>query len=313
MSDGEQEQQQQQEVVKGKRKNDTWTMEESNELLQLLVDACQRGWRNTSGIIPKQTIEQKILPQLNAKLQQQTNDNSGSLYTYAFNSGFGWDNISKKFKAIDEVWTNFIQSHPGLAYLRTDTIADYEDLRIVIGNLAAIGRSSFSIGTDTDAPLYGVEEQRRFVIEDLDFDDQSGTFKATEHESLNKATTGQPLTQGADTWVPSECTQRKKRIRIENGVVGSSSYNTSSQNQLLEQLCLDVHNMSNKFDAIVEKRGALWDAMKEVPRLDMETRFRAMKFVVGRETKEMFVGMSPEEHYEWTKFQMKDDFYLWDN
>ncbi|OVA07977.1 Myb/SANT-like domain [Macleaya cordata] len=277
MSDGEQEQQQQQqEVIKGKRKNDTWTMEESNELLQLLVDACQRGWRNTSGIIPKQIIEQKILPQLNAKLQQQTNDNSVIFKpkTYEnylsrfrwfknryrdhstlmrFNSGFGWDNISKKFKAIEEVWTNFIQSHPGLTHLRTDTIADYEDLRIVIRNSTAIGRSSFGIGTDTDAPLYGVEEQRRFVIEDLGFDDQSGTFKATEHESLNKATTGQPLTQGADTWVPLESTQRKKCIRTENDAVGNSSYNTSSQNQLLEQLYLNVHNMSNKFDAIVEK------------------------------------------------------------
>ncbi|OVA15697.1 hypothetical protein BVC80_1315g8 [Macleaya cordata] len=219
-----------------------------------------------------------------------------------FSSGFGWDNISKKFKAFDEVWTNFIQSHPGLAHLRTDTIADYEDLRIVIENSTAIGRSSFGIGTDTDAPLYRVEEQRRFVIEDLGFDDQSGTFKATEHESLNQATIGQPLTQSADTWVPSESTQRNKRIRTENSVVGSSSYNTSSQNQLLEQLCLDVHNMSSKFDAIVEKRGALWDAMKEVPRLEMETRFRAMKFVVGRKTKEMFVGMSLEERYEWIKF-----------
>ncbi|KAI3981732.1 hypothetical protein MKX01_027717, partial [Papaver californicum] len=55
------------------------------------------------------------------------------------------------------------------------------------------------------------------------------------------------------------------------------------------------------------KHVGLWDAMKEVSRLKIQTRFKAMNLIVGREIKDMFVTMSPEERYEWIKFQMKND------
>lgn len=57
---------------KGKGKNvgtyNSWTLEESNELLQLMVDAAVRGWRDSNGMLSKQTVEKKILPALNQKL-----------------------------------------------------------------------------------------------------------------------------------------------------------------------------------------------------------------------------------------------------
>ncbi|KAG4980285.1 hypothetical protein JHK85_034243 [Glycine max] len=45
----------------------SWTMEDTNELLHLLVDAMNRGLRDANGSLSKQNVERIILPQLNAK------------------------------------------------------------------------------------------------------------------------------------------------------------------------------------------------------------------------------------------------------
>ncbi|XP_040871040.1 uncharacterized protein [Glycine max] len=42
-------------------------MEDTNELLHLLVDAMNRGLRDANGSLSKQNVERIILPQLNAK------------------------------------------------------------------------------------------------------------------------------------------------------------------------------------------------------------------------------------------------------
>ncbi|KAI5313821.1 hypothetical protein L3X38_042997 [Prunus dulcis] len=116
-----------------------WTLEESNELLQLMVDAANRGWRDSNGMLSKQTVEKKILPALNAKLgcernrsqylsrlkwfKQRYNIFSGLM---RHSSGFGWDPITKKFTASDEVWKDYIKSHPAHVNFQIDTFADYE-------------------------------------------------------------------------------------------------------------------------------------------------------------------------------------------
>ncbi|KAK9087030.1 hypothetical protein Syun_029424 [Stephania yunnanensis] len=58
---------------KGVVKYTTWTAEESNELLKFLVDAANRGWRDSNGAFTKATIEKKILPVLNATLGCERN------------------------------------------------------------------------------------------------------------------------------------------------------------------------------------------------------------------------------------------------
>ena len=49
---------------KGKDKDGyvAWTMEETNELLYLLVDAINRGLRDANGSLSKQNVERVILP-----------------------------------------------------------------------------------------------------------------------------------------------------------------------------------------------------------------------------------------------------------
>lgn len=101
-----------------------WTIDESNELLKLMVDAAQRGWRDNNGSFNKVTVENKILPALNAKLGCQKTHSQylsrlkwfKTRYTnysklMLFNSGFGWDPITKKFTAPNEVWEDYFKVH----------------------------------------------------------------------------------------------------------------------------------------------------------------------------------------------------------
>lgn len=109
---------------KGKiaEKYKVWTMEESNELLRIMVDAANRGWRDKNGSFSKQTVEKKMLPILNAKFGSQTTYKEylsrvkwfrGRYTNYSqlmrFNSGFGWDPVAKKFTASDEVWEDYFK------------------------------------------------------------------------------------------------------------------------------------------------------------------------------------------------------------
>ncbi|KAL5180622.1 Uncharacterized protein HKD37_01G001711 [Glycine soja] len=101
-----------QENNKGKSRNKdnyvSWTVEDTNELLHLLVDAMNRGLRDANGSLSKQNVERIILPQLNAKtkfpktyshylsrmkwFRNQYNMMSTLMRN---NSGFGWDPIGK--------------------------------------------------------------------------------------------------------------------------------------------------------------------------------------------------------------------------
>ncbi|KHN41040.1 Hypothetical protein glysoja_013382 [Glycine soja] len=101
----------------------SWTMEDTNELLHLLVDAMNRGLRDANGSLSKQNVERIILPQLNAKtkfpktyshylsrmkwFRNQYNMMSTLMRN---NSGFGWDPIGKTFTAHEDVWKDYLKA-----------------------------------------------------------------------------------------------------------------------------------------------------------------------------------------------------------
>ncbi|WCJ18501.1 hypothetical protein M5689_000847 [Euphorbia peplus] len=139
----------------GEKAYKLWTNEKTNELLKLMVDAAKRGWHDSNDFLSKVTIEKKILPTLNAKIGCQRTysqylsrlkwfktryNNYCTLLRYS--SGFGWDPLTKKFTAPDEVWEEYLKAHPKDRNYRTNTFTDYEDLRIAIGN----GTSHYFIG-----------------------------------------------------------------------------------------------------------------------------------------------------------------------
>lgn len=112
----------QQQDIKKRTNYEQWTKEESDVLLEIMVDAVNRGWRDNNGSLSKQTIEEMILPLLNEKFGcQKTYNNYQSRLKWfknrwnsystlmRFNSGFGYDPITKKFNAPEEVWEEYIK------------------------------------------------------------------------------------------------------------------------------------------------------------------------------------------------------------
>ncbi|KAK9142444.1 hypothetical protein Syun_011844 [Stephania yunnanensis] len=102
------------------------------------------------------------------------------------NSGFGWDPITKKLMASDEVWEEYFKSHPNQRHYQTDTFTNYDDLRIIVGNATASGRYSIGLGDDTDARTFEAEETSGDVLEDLTYDYDAEAFvQRNEHQQKN--------------------------------------------------------------------------------------------------------------------------------
>lgn len=99
-----------------------WCPQETRTLIELLLDGVAAGWRDSSGVFSKFTVERKILPVLNQKhgggkvfkhYQNKMKNLKGKYLSgvelLRCSSGFGWDPNTKRFTAPDEVWTNYLK------------------------------------------------------------------------------------------------------------------------------------------------------------------------------------------------------------
>lgn len=120
--------------VKKRDGYEQWTKEESDVLLEIMVDAANQGWRVNRGVFTKQTVLEKILPSLDSKLgctknyknyQSRLKWFKNRWLSYStllnFNPYFGYDSTSKKFTAPNEVWDDYLKVNPNsylFIYLR---------------------------------------------------------------------------------------------------------------------------------------------------------------------------------------------------
>ncbi|KAB2637663.1 hypothetical protein D8674_039239 [Pyrus ussuriensis x Pyrus communis] len=123
---------------KGKGNYNQWFVEESNMLLQLLVEAVKNGWS-------------KIVPVLNEKLGRQKTQDHVKNRLFRHSSGFGWDSVTKKFTTS----------------VRKERFVDYEDLMTVFGDGTTKGNKSIRLGNDTDGITYRVKESRPIRVNEF--------------------------------------------------------------------------------------------------------------------------------------------------
>ncbi|KAL5860579.1 hypothetical protein ACOSQ4_001875 [Xanthoceras sorbifolium] len=254
-----------------------WTVEETNELLKLMVDAVNHGWRDSNGLLSKITVEKKILPTLNEKLEckktysqylnrlkwfKQRYNSYSDLMPHS--SGFGWDPVIKKFTASDE-------SHTTHKNYRTDTTPEYEDLRIAIGNETAFGRHSIGLGDDTDARTFGVKESKGNGLDDLIYDADTGRFIQIEYEGKS-----------------------------------SSSETNNTQSDAIEKLTETIKELTHVIGSFTTREHSCWDVIKETPNLDNSACFKALGLLNTRAKKIEFLNMTPEERSEWLFYALME-------
>lgn len=111
--------------VKKRASYDQWTKEESDMLLEIMVDAVNQGWRINRGVFTKKIVLDKILPSLNSILGCDKNYKNyqsrlkwfrNRWLSYSnllkFNHDFGYDSISKRFTAPNKVWDEYLKVNP---------------------------------------------------------------------------------------------------------------------------------------------------------------------------------------------------------
>ncbi|KAF8109060.1 hypothetical protein N665_0103s0015, partial [Sinapis alba] len=274
---------------KGKEKGDynSWNHDETRILVQLFVEAVNNNWRDSSGSFSKLTVESKILQELNKdvfrakdfknyqsrhkylKLQHQ---NCADLLRYS--SGFGWDPLTKKFTASNEVWNDYLKVHPKHKNLRSDTFEFFEDLQIIFGQGVATGKNAVGLGDGTDAPC------------DHELSEQYATF---DSQTVPESRT--------------EKFQPKKKARSERGVSQKDENPAMAVSTQILNIIQQREERQHKEAS--ERKINVWDALKEISDLEECIRFKALTQIHYLGIQDVFVKMSVEERLGWIQSIME--------
>ncbi|XP_042432478.1 uncharacterized protein At2g29880-like [Zingiber officinale] len=199
-------------------------------------------------------------------------------------SGFGWDSMTKKFTASDEIWEDYFKSHPKHEHYRTDTFEDYEDLRLVVGNGTATGKDAIGLGDDTDARTFETEENGDTnLLDDYVFDHNSGEFiQSNRQESSYQPLFSEDLASPLPSQPMSSEVPRATRKRDRTEFEAKSSTSKNIDPYVLNKLSYTIEKASSKIELVDVADDNCWDAIKEVPNLDNHTRYKALDWLNTR-------------------------------
>ncbi|CAH8267250.1 unnamed protein product [Arabidopsis lyrata] len=170
-----------------------WVPDETQVLVELVVDAVHRSWRDNSNNFSKLTVEQKILPALNERFGCQKNHNQylsrwkylRTLYQnyldlQRFNFGFGCDPEMKRFTAPNQVWDDYLKKYPKHKHLRHESNEQFEDLQLIFGCGLATSCSAIGMGETIDARTFRSGGSKR--VKDNKIDDE--VFELSSQEPV---------------------------------------------------------------------------------------------------------------------------------
>ncbi|CDY42249.1 BnaC02g11660D [Brassica napus] len=232
-----------------------WGPEETKLLIDLLVDAIHRNWRDANGLINKFTMEQNFLPVLNEKI--------------------GCQKEHKHY--LNEVWDEYLKKHPTHKHLRYDSVEKYEDLQIIFGNGVATGGFAIGMGDSTDARTFRVEDisQTRENINLHQSSDEvfelSSQQPSTECEKLHPRKMSR---READTNADKlKNDQDDSMIIVSNKILSVIQQREEIQQREAEKRAEKLKREAEEKEAD-RKKNSIWETMKEIPNLDNHTRFK---------------------------------------
>ncbi|VVA92932.1 unnamed protein product [Arabis nemorensis] len=158
----------------------SWSPQETKTLINLLLDGVAAGWRDANGTFSNLTVEKRILPVINQthgcvkthkhytnKMKTLKEKYLSGVEILRFSSGFGWDPITKRFTASDEVWTDYMKAHPNYKTFRKETFEEFDDLKVIFGNNIATGGNAIGLGEGTDARTSEAQKEQTNCVEDF--------------------------------------------------------------------------------------------------------------------------------------------------
>ncbi|CAN7092148.1 unnamed protein product [Brassica rapa subsp. narinosa] len=249
-----------------------WGPEETKLLIDLLVDAIHRNWRDA-----------------NEKYQNH-------LDLQRCNSGFRWDPDLKKYTAPDEVWDEYLKKHPTHKHLRYDSVEKYEDLQIIFGNGVATGGFAIGMGDSTDACTFRVEDISQ-TRENVNLHQSSDeVFElSSQQPSTEYGMSAFPCTGSKDRAEKLHPRKRSRREADTNAdklksdqddsmiIVSNKILSVIQQREERQQREAEKREEKLKREAEEKeadrKKDSIWEAMKEIPNLDNHIRFKAITLI----------------------------------
>ena len=181
-------------------------------------------------------------------------------------------------------------------------------MKIAVGNGTATGMGSISLGDETDATTYEVEDDSSWGIDGLVFYQNTHSFVQSENESLyeeSSPTLSQQPSQGTSADAPPHSRTQAKRNRTDYEK-SSGSKGATTQAQVLENLSTGIGKIVTSFDTIcglMEKRESreteCWIAIQETLGLTEEACFMALNFLNTKAKQDIFLKMTPDQRRNW--------------
>ncbi|PIA27368.1 hypothetical protein AQUCO_07800002v1 [Aquilegia coerulea] len=126
-----------------------WTVEMDRVLTETFLDQVQKenkseqGWKSTVWTAAIDAIKDKcgkLITKVNVQARLKTWTKNYNIVTdLRQQSGFGWDDNRKMIDVENNIWENYLKSHPEAKGYRYKALTNYDDLAIIVGNAHAKG------------------------------------------------------------------------------------------------------------------------------------------------------------------------------
>ncbi|CAL1411174.1 unnamed protein product [Linum trigynum] len=179
-------------------------------------------------------------------------------------SGFGWDESKKMIVADDDVFKDWVKTHPVFSGLNSKAFVYFDQLSRIFGKDRAVGSQAGSVA---DMEVEG-RVRRAFTEEPMMYDDE--TCQRVLEEMINEGVNHRELLDEPETG-------RGKTTNVAGGNKRSKTDKSSTSHvvaaeiekmrPLMEKASMNIDRMANSFcheDPLMIRRGSLFEELSNV-------------------------------------------------
>ncbi|KAF9609334.1 hypothetical protein IFM89_015589 [Coptis chinensis] len=238
----------------------------------------EQGWKPVVWTVTVNAIKEKcgkVVTKDNVQARLKTWTKNFNIVTELQDqSRFKWDENRKMIVVRDDVWENYVKSHPDAKGFRYKPLTNYDELAIIVGKNNAKG-----VGANTGGELNKAREEV----------ENNGNNENDGHEDINGENEGsdKQLKRGSD-----EKQSANKKVRTGDAIAAVMTSMTDTLKFMVEtnsRACLPTVDVNK-----------LCQEVNKVPDFDRSLTLRVVDLLAADKTKEhVFYGLPDDFKKEW--------------
>ncbi|XP_077253269.1 uncharacterized protein LOC143892475 [Tasmannia lanceolata] len=279
------------EVSNSQRKSFTWSPDMDHSFCEILVRQVQLGKKGDHGTF-RPEVWDLIVKELNISCNRNDikvdycknrlktlKKHYGAVKDMLQLSGFSWDSVRKMVMADRHIWDEYLKAHPEAKFYRRNSVPNFEDLCIIIGNDLTEGRRSktsvdLQIVDNVQGLLPGPDDKIRNDGFEEEDDDMGGTGSSSMGDGSSFLRRSRSATQGPSRW------SKKKRKT------------TNDMSKSLAALVVAIKELISNKESLVKR---VVDEILKIPDVDTSFYERARKFLMADETTPLWFLSLPDD------------------